>query len=1001
MSPRHLSFVIRHYSGCYSSFFEPSSIILCKYQILMSEDFNNKNDDFPKLNPLENSVGDYIKLLLMLEGKVNSEHEVVRREASLWENLAPSILNLPASDLNVAAFLLTLEKKHKKAARYYSDLVNKYTQSEFDQTGTDSDSNVYKIVENLLDETNKDIHPDNEVQKYFEDEPYAFTAGILCEDHYKFIPDKSLLNLVQENARKRMALLMTQEQLKAEDFYRSKGIYGREISSGVLYHCIQITNNKLRMTDNVDTSLVGALHAKPSDRVGLFKQYRLVKKAVRQDIKAGILQLPERRLFRLNSLRKKNYASRELKNVFLNEDDFSQNKLLKILALYNENLKKVSDKIFPMTVVKDPISGKILRIQLSHKGIKIVEVKEIDIPKLSIIQDDEVEKHIRTLIAKNLADNRNISIEKIVKRVLSRKNLDSRTVEKIVESSVKSSVYSANTWGRKMLFWMKNYNPEKTVIGNLISSLVAQSFLPASVKENIDKVSNVPGLPFFATVYALAFISLPVAILFCVGFGGYYYVSNKMNPEILLARGILKGTKLFTKKDIETFDLSGNDPYFELTKLLFYGNNSVRNTFGLLLYQGDVRNTFVKNISNSFYKFENALSSSFSFLKDSAIVALGKIGFNTQYIHAVRKSRESVEAIKTILASNLNSEKRSQSKDLLGLISQNTNVFGFFRSSFASKMLEAIDIRKSKAVLNPLGFLKNTFSPNFTNMPGESWIYSWTGRAVQKSGAAVLSTLGAAVQNNGGVILNNLAIGTGKISAQASDSVFAADKNRINKATSLLTLMVGALAAFSVFSTILIAPHIIALRGGGGSPILVSSDVLCPNGSCASTNPNSATGVCPIQGPIVCSQSSYTNSSHANLNAIDIHNGPDTTQLTPVRAIVDGKLRIGQKACDGQEILYLVSNDGSVTYQFLHTMNPLPPERRNNVKQGDTIAYINNGPYTGCTTGKHLHVEVFYYDNNKQIFVNPLLRALNSWGCNITKKASGSYCEGGDYLKEP
>ena len=116
--------------------------------------------------PERGSVGDYIELLLMTEGKLHKNDERIQNAKNLLESTVTKGLSKPATKFNVSAFVLALAKKNPSVASYYISLLHKYepVQSELP---VQNPQNAFDILENLLYEANLIVNPQNEIHKYF------------------------------------------------------------------------------------------------------------------------------------------------------------------------------------------------------------------------------------------------------------------------------------------------------------------------------------------------------------------------------------------------------------------------------------------------------------------------------------------------------------------------------------------------------------------------------------------------------------------------------------------------------------------------------------------------------------------------------------------------------------------------------------------------------------------------------------------------------------------
>ena len=760
------------------------------------------------------TVWDFIQILLVDEGRIShADPKIQDAKKTLEQIIFPETLTQTATNKNITSFLLELNQKSKTVGGFYINLYKKYSSTTLVNVNK---SSVFSIVENLLDDANVIIHPSNQVAKYFKDTNYAFSCGILCEDEFKFIPDKALQNLIQDTTRMRIAFLMTLIQLRNSSFplnkiYLQKSVYSREISLSILFHSIEAN--------------IGAGKDKTD-----FEKYFIVRDAIIADIDKGILQLPDRKILRFKNPRKKILIKKEIKELFINEKTFQNNNLLSILSAYSDNIKKLSTQTFPVAVVKDPITGEFLRIGLKQYGIKTEILKQITLAKLSIISEDELDKYLRIKLAESLSNNPHKSVSQSVEEILQDQNLTSAKVKDFVAHSLKAEVYNADSWSRKLLYWTDEFTPDKTMFGNLTAIFVEKSTIPSSIKERIEPALNIPGSTVIATIGAFAIAGIPAAIVAGSVFtAGNYFTKSKDTNE-LLARGYLQNLSGLDSQSIETLDINATNPYFDFLKLF-----ATKETSKILPYQNifskvDLRPDFVKFLNQRGVELAENVKFGGSLIKNLGLATLAKLGFQNKSTARLRHFSENLINVKNIASSGAFREKRTETLGILELIAKNITIFGYQRAVLAQNFIsDLINQQKKPSLLSKLILPR----PPIVDTSGA---FSWFGRNLQKGITRSVIGLRSWTQRNAEAVTQSVFNSIGRVTSGVGNSLAFFNQNGLNRASSGLGFIGLLVLIFALFSTITTNPILVAVKTAYAPA--VSAQQLVSSGSGGFSAPN-------------------------------------------------------------------------------------------------------------------------------------------------------------------
>ncbi|MEI7604125.1 MAG: hypothetical protein WCJ19_03835 [bacterium] len=950
-----------------------------------SVNINNLNS-----KPIQGTIKEYIEIILCDTGDLSKNDSRINQALNILNELVPEILKKQATDYNIAVFWLTLNKKNKKVAKYYKTLLSPKLDVIEKNNG-----NVSETIDNLLSKTSIKIHSDNEIDKYYLDTDYSFSCNLLLEDYKKFFPDKSIQDLLQQTIRLRVAYIMTLAQINSKDFgilreiFVSSKIYSRELILCVLYHIIS--------TNYIETD----------KEKKVFEKYHLVNNKVFRDLKNNCLQLPERRLFKIKNEVKKGILNDEFKNFIANEKDFSQNNMLKIITIYENNLKLLSDKIFPVVAIKDPITGSFLNVKLVDHGVKNEEFEEVFIPHLNVITDRDLEKYIKKQIARKLADNPHQSIQKIIEEVLLSEKLGFEGNSKSILNLVRPYVYQKSPFGRKLLFWMDNYDNERTVLGNLTSTFISKTMLPSAWKEKIEKSFNITGLEIYATVGGLAFGGLPAAVVLGLTSFGITYVIKEYSPEKLYARGYLKGIFGSSKSDLKVFGFNVSNPYFDLFRLMMSDNNIIQKGLSDIIRKTDLRPDIIKKLNNIGIKVNNTFKYSIDLTKDFLLAIAGRAGASNKFIDVLRRTRESIENIKTMSQSGYYRNSKNEALFILTTISTKSFIFGYRRSILAKNILKDINGGSKKRSL-----LSGLFFPKYKI--DNSGLYSYAGRTFQRTAFRAGQGLGIWGRKDGLALVNRSMIMVGAMTARFNELASNISVGNLNKkATSGLIAITTTFATVGAIMGIMNSPMYAVTKfaytpgvGGDGVPQFIVNTPIPGN--------NGEQG-CPLTGPLQCFQGPKGQWSHLGLvdsngnwtKSIDLTaSGPKKLE---VYAISDGSLRISGESCKYNSdkagyIVTLVGTDGN-NYEYFHMDYSTVVNK--DVKKGDFIGNLftlPQGMKVGrCWTGLHLHIQV--YSNTTKNYLNSEIETIDNqkWNCNLSKQsylggAIFDYCEDGNYF---
>ena len=752
---------------------------------------NNRKHTISGYKP--ETVGEFIELMLMLEGSIQQEDLRIQSAKSILQELVPDMLDLPATNTNLAIFELSLYKKDRAIAEYYSQSLRQYLRP-VDEKSQSNDA--FGIVKKLLVASSIIVHPDNEVEKYFKDTNYSFSCGIKCEPYYKYVPDETFQEMIQQVTQRRVAFLMTLIQMRSSSFgalskIYKKGVYSRELSLSILFHVME----------SFDFNST------------IYEQYKAVKNAFRKNIKSGTLELPERRLFRLISPRKKLLLRKEYK-TFFNQKDFAQNDLLKILVSYRENMEKVMDQVFPVVAVRDPISGNMLKISLTREGVRAAKIEEIEIPKLYTITDDNLNDYIRKQIAKKIANDEHISLNRTVASILAAHQLDSDQTTENITTAIRPSVIQADTFGHKILFFLNDYDPAKTVAGNLSHTLISKTALSSNLKENIETATNIPGISVLAAAAGMTLGGLPIAIFLGAATWGASFISKRESLDSTSARGYLSGARGLSQKDIDILTSQQGNTYFELMKLLTAGNQSAISSYKNL-FKRDT--SALSKVSQVAIAVRNRVEFFSTAARDILFLATARLGIDNAAYSRVRRYRENAQTIKYLSNSAFDKSKRDETFDLLGMIAKSAGIFGYLQAINAANMLKTATNSTVKTGLIGAGLLAKGVGDRVgTN----SFLYSFVGRNLQKGVYGVGQALGFWSRRNVGGVVMRINTAVGAFSSNVTNGLFLDRPNMMNRATASLGCIVLGLGVTAVFMSLQLSPLINAQKTAYASPSL-------------------------------------------------------------------------------------------------------------------------------------------------------------------------------------